>query len=195
MHLHLTRRQDLQDAFDRHAPLPRRIGKTGQGAFTLNKTYKTLSNGMLPCQDAFGKHEKTHSLITRRTDLQDAFDRHAPLSRCVWKTRQDAFAINKTPRPTRRFREARSLVKTRSENTTRRIRSKLDAKTYKTLSIGTLPCQDAFGKHDKTHSLITRCQDLQKTFDRHAPLSRPIQKTRPDAFAHNKTPRTTKRFW
>ena len=80
------------------------FGKTRQDAFTLNKTYKTLSNGTLPCQDAFGKHDKTHSLITRRQDLQDAFKWHAPLSRRVRKTQQDEFTLNKTPRPTRRFR-------------------------------------------------------------------------------------------
>ena len=87
------------------------------------KTCKTLSIGTLPCQDAFRKHDKTYSCITRRQDLQDAFERHAPLSRRVQKTRQDVFVHNKTPRPTRRIRKARSLVKTRSENKTRRIRA------------------------------------------------------------------------
>ena len=69
-----------------------------------------------------------------------------------------------------------------------------DAKTYKTHSIGTLPCQDAFRKHDKTDSCITRRQDLQDAFNRHAPLSRRVQKTRQDGFVHNKTPRPTRRF-
>ena len=152
--------------------------------------------GTLPCQDAFGKHDQTHSLITRLQDLQDAFDRHAPLSKSIHK------------------------------NTTRRIRSQQDAKTDKTLSIGTLPCQDAFKKQNKPHSLITRRQDLQDAFDKHAPLSRRVhknttrpnlrltrrqdlqdafdrhapssrcvRKTRQDAFTFNKTPRPTRRFW
>ena len=89
-------------------------------------------------------------------DLQDAFARHAPISRCVRKTRQDAKTY-KTPRPTRRIRTARSHFKTRSKNTTRR-------------------------------------QDLQDAFERHAPFSRHVLKARQDVFAHNKTPRPTRRI-
>ena len=135
-----------------------------------------------------------HSYLTRRQDLQDAFDRHAPLTRRLRKTRQDAIAHNKTPRPTRRFRQARFLDKTRSENKTRRIHTEQDAKTYKTHSTGTLPSQDAFGKHDKTHSYLTRRQDLQDAFDRHTPLTRCVRKTRQNAFTLNKTPRPTRHF-
>ena len=122
------------------------------------------SKGTLPFQDAFRKQDKTYSCITRCQDLQDAFDRHAPLSRRVQKTRQDVFVRNKTPRPTRCIRKARSHFKTRSQ------------------------------KQDKTHSLITRRQDLQDAFDRHAPLSRRVQKTRQDEFVHNKTPTPTRRI-
>ena len=111
------------------------------------KTYKMLSKGMLPCQDAFRKHDKMYSCI-RRQDLQDTFERHAPLSRRVQKTRQDVFVYNKKPRPTRRIRKARSHFKTRSE------------------------------KQDKTYSCITRRQDIQDAFDRHAPLSRFVHKNK-----------------
>ena len=69
-----------------------------------------------------------------------------------------------------------------------------DGKNYKTLLIGALPCQDTFTKHDKTYSCITRCQDLQDAFERHAPLSRRVHKTRQDVFVHNKTPRPTRRI-
>ena len=95
------------------------------------KTCKTLSTGTLSRQDAIGKHDKTHTHATRRQDVQDAFDGHAPFTRRDRKSRQDA-------------------------------------KTCKTLSTGTLPRQDAIAKHDKTYSCITRPQDLQDAFDRHA---------------------------
>ena len=51
-------------------------------------------------------------------------------------------------------------------------------KTYKMHSEGTLPFQDAFRKQDKTYSCITRCQDLQDAFDRHARLSRSVHKNK-----------------
>ena len=122
-----------------------------------------LSIGTLPCQDAFRK------------------------------TGQDAFTLNKTPRPARRFQMARFLVKTRSE------------KHDKTHSLITRrqDLQDAFKWHaplsrrvhkkkKKTHSHLTRCQDLQDAFDRHAPLSRRLRKTRQDAFVHSNTPRPSR---
>ena len=141
------------------------------------------------------KQDKTYSWITRRQDLQDAFEQHAPISRRVQKTRQDVFVRNKTPRPTRRIRTARSHFKRRSE------------------------------KQDKTYLCITRRQDLQDAFERHAPISRRIgknktrrirakqdaktykthsngtlpfqdafRKTIQDLFVHNKTPRPTRRI-
>ena len=45
---------------------------------TRRQDYKTLWIGTLPSQDAFRKHNKTHSLKTRRQDLQDALNKHAP---------------------------------------------------------------------------------------------------------------------
>ena len=60
---------------------------------------------------------------TRRQDLQDAFAWHAPISRLVRKTWQDAFAYNKTWRPTRRIPTARSHFKTPSK-------TRQDAKTH-----------------------------------------------------------------
>ena len=59
---------------------------------------------------------------------------------------QDVFIHNRRTRPTRRIRTARSHLKTRSE------------------------------KQDKTYSCITRRQDLQDAFDRHARLSRRVRK-------------------
>ena len=226
-HTHSTRRQDLQDAFHRHAPFTRRDRKTRQDAYTCNKTprparrfqqarslhktrsqnttrrlcteqdpktRKTLSTGTLPSQDAIAKHDKTHSLITRRQDPQDAFNRHAASTRRDRKTRQDAYTRNKTPRPARRFQQARSLHKSRSQNMTRRLRTEQDAKTRKTLSTGTLPRQDAIAKHDNTHTHSTRRQDLQDAFHRHAPFTRRDLKTRQDPYALNKTPRPARRF-
>ena len=253
---HSTRRQDLQDAFNRHAPSTRRDRKTQQDAYTLDKTprpargfqqdapstrrdrktrqdaytldktprparrfqqarsldktrsqnttrrlhtrqdaktCKTLSTGTLPRQDAIGKHDKMPSHSTRRQDLQDAFNRHAPSTRRDRKARQDAYTRNKTPRRTGRFRQARSVHKTRSQNTTRRIHTRQDAKTYKTLSTGTLPSQDAIANHDKTPTHSTRRQDLQDAFHRHAPSTRRDRKTRQDVFVYNKTPRPTRR--
>ena len=248
---HSTRCQDLQDAFNRHAPSTRRDRKTRQDAFTLDKTprparrfqqarsldktrsesttihlhtrqdaytldktprparrfqqarsldktrsqnttrrlhtrqdaktCKTLSTGTLPRQDAIAKHDKTPTHSTRREDLQDAFNRHAPSTRRDRKTRQDAYTLDKTRRPARRFQQARSLDKTRSESMTRRLHTRQDAKTCKTLLTGTLPRQDAIGKHDKTHTNATRSQDVQDAFDGHAPFTRRDRKTRQDA--------------
>ena len=48
-------------------------------------------------------HTNIHNTQPRCEDLQDAFDGRAPLTRRVRKTRQDAFAHNKMPRPTRRI--------------------------------------------------------------------------------------------
>ena len=225
---HSTRRQDLQDAFNRHAPSTRRDCKTRQDAYTLDKTprparrfqqagsldktrsesttrrihtrqdaktYKMLSKGTLPRQDAIAKHDKTPTHSTRRQDLQDAFNRHAPSTRRDRKTRQlDAHTLDKTPRPARRFQQARSLDKTRSQNTTRRLHTRQDAKTCKTLSTGTLPRQDAIAKHDKTPTHSTRRQDLQDAFNRHAPSTRRDRKTRQDAYTLDKTPRPARRF-
>ena len=150
-HSLITRRQDLQDALNRHAPLSRRI------------------------QTRLEKQDKTHSYLTRRQDLQDAFDRHAPLSRRVRKnktrrihTKQDTKTYKTLSIGTLPCQDA--FRKTRQDAFT----LKQDAKTYKTLSIGTLLCQDAFGNHYKTHSLITRRQDLRDALDRHAPLSRRV---------------------
>ena len=226
-HTHLTRRQDVPDAFNRHAPSTRRDRKTRQDAYALNKmpgparrfqqarsldktrsqnttrrihtrqdakTCKTLSTGTLPHktrsqnrtrrihtrQDAktcktlstgtlphktrsqnttrrlrTQQDDKTHTHLTRCQDVQDAFNRHAPSTRRDRKTRQDAYALNKTPGPARRFQQARSLDKTRSQNTTRRIHIRQDAKTCKTLSTGTLPSQDTIAKHNKTHTHST----------------------------------------
>ena len=77
------------------------------------KTYKTLSTGTLPRQDAIAKHDKTPTHAARHQDLQDAFNRHAPLTRRDHKTRQDAYTLDKTPKPARRFQQAHSLDKTR----------------------------------------------------------------------------------
>ena len=122
------------------------------------------SKGTLPFQDVFRKQDKAYSCITRRQDLQDAFERHPPISRRVQKTRQDVFVHNKTPRRTRRIQKAPSHFKTRSE------------------------------KQDTTYSCITRSQDLHDSFQRHAPISRRVQKARQDIFVHNKMPKRTRRI-
>ena len=161
--------------------------------------FKTRSRGGVIIYDkrilcSFPTMRRIQTFITRYQDLQDAFARHAPISRRVRKTRQDA-KIYKTPRPTRRIRMARSHFKTRSEKTrqdvfvhnktprpTRRIRKAHSH--FKT----------CWEKQDKTYSCITRRQDLQEAFERHAPISRRVQKTRQDVFVHNKTPRPTRRI-
>ena len=145
----ITRRQDLQDAIERHTPISRRVQKTRQDLFEQNKTprpTRRIRKARSHFKRRSEKQDKTYSCITRRQDLQDAFERHAPISRRIGK------------------------------NKTRRIRAKQDAKTYKTHSNGTLPFQDAFRKQDKTYSCITRRQDLQDAFERHAPNSRCVQK-------------------
>ena len=99
-----------------------------QGAFEKHDKMHSLITGRQnlqdPCQEAFKKQDKTYSHLTRRQDLQDAFKRHAPLSRRVRKTQQDAFTL------------------------------------IKMHSLGTLPFQDAFRKRRqdaftlKTHFII-----------------------------------------
>ena len=175
----ITRLQDLQDAFEWHAPISRRVQKTKQDVFVRNKTprptrrirtarshFKTRSENKTRriCAKQDAKTYKTQSKGT--LPFQEAFR----------ETRQDVFVHNKTPRPTRRIRTARSHFKTYWENRTRRIRAKQDAKTYKTHSNGTLPFQDAFRQLTKTYWCITKHQDLQDAFERHAPISRRVQK-------------------
>ena len=154
-YLFITRRQDLQDAFERHAPISRRVQKTRQDVLVHNKTPRPTRRIRKPrshFKTRSEKQDKTYSFITRRQDLQDAFERHSPISTSVQKTRGlYVFMHNKTPRPTRRIRKPRSHFKTRSE------------------------------KQDKTYSCITRRQDLQEAFERLAPISRRLNKARQEA--------------
>ena len=115
----ITRYQDLQDAFARHAPISRREleNTTRHQDLQDGKTYKTHSTARSHYKTRSGKHNKTHSRITRRQDLQYPH------------------------------------------------------------SNSTLPCQDAFKKH-KTNSHLTRRQDLQDAFEGHAPISRRVQKNK-----------------
>ena len=156
-------RKTRQDVFVHNkTPRPKRRIRTARSHFKTRSenttrricalqdamTYKTHSKGTLPFQDAFRK------------------------------TRQDVFVHNRTPRPKRRIRTARSHFKTRSENKTRRIRALPDAKTYKTHSKARSHFKTRSEKQDKTYSFITRRQDQQDAFDRHAPISRRVGKNK-----------------
>ena len=166
-YLCITRGQDLQDAFERHAPISRRVQKNKTRHIRAKQdamTYKRNSNGTLPFQDVLGKTRQdifVHNKTPRPT-------RRIPTARfhfkTCWEKRDDDFVHNKTPRPTRRIPTARSHFKTCWEK---------QDKTY-LCKIKRQDLQDALERH----APISRRQDLQDAFERHAPISRRVQKNK-----------------
>ena len=94
----ITHYQDLQDAFAWHAPISRRVRKTRQetNVYKTPKPTRRMRMARSYFKTLSEKHDKTPTL-TRRQDLQDVFERHAPFSRHFRKNTirrqdlQDAF--------------------------------------------------------------------------------------------------------